>query len=175
MDLSDQVRQRRALRLQINLADRLADQIVARLVENERSLPPPSRSRLQRLDGRLLTIGRDQAIERRSTDSEIQRDLFDVAHLEPLALGSTEELADCLFPPAGLEPARTAGVRRVIAANGHILIFDVHYSPASVTNVRESNSQIKCTSLGGFLNLNVSSQICSGGNPLNRLEMTSQI
>jgi len=74
MDLSDQVRHGRALRLQINLADRLADQIVARLVENERSLPPPSLSRLQRLDGWRLTIGRDEAIERRPTDSELQCD-----------------------------------------------------------------------------------------------------
>jgi len=48
-------------------------------------------------------------IERRPTDSELQCDLFDVAHLEPLALGSTEELADRLFPAVGLGPARTTG------------------------------------------------------------------
>jgi hypothetical protein len=69
MNLFDQVRQGRALRLQIDLADRLADQVVARLAENERSLLPPSLSGLQRLDGRCLTIGRDQAVERRPADS----------------------------------------------------------------------------------------------------------
>jgi hypothetical protein len=56
IDLPDQIGQRRALRLQINLADRLADQIVARLVENVRSLPPPSLSRLQRLDAWRTTV-----------------------------------------------------------------------------------------------------------------------
>lgn len=91
MDLLDPVGQRRALRLQINLADRLPDQVVARLVENGRSLPPPSPSRFERLDGRRLTIDRDQSTERRPANSEPQCDLLDLARLEPLAAGSTEE------------------------------------------------------------------------------------
>src|SRR5271165_2786468 len=151
MDLSDQVGQRGALRLQINLADRLTDQIVARLVQNKRALPPPSLSRLQRLDGRRLTIGRDEAIERRSTDSEIQCDVFDVAHLEPSAFSSTKKLANLFFAAAGLEPAgRARSAIAVIAADRHILNFDAHFPAESVANVCDPISQIKCTSGGRF-------------------------
>ena len=141
MNLFDQVGQRRALGLQINLTDRLPDQIVARLDEDERSLPPPPLSWFERLDSRPLTIDRDEPIERRPTDSELQCDLLDIAHLEPLTVGSTEELPDSLLSAAGLAPPRAIGA----TAGARILTIDAHFSAAPMANVRESNSQIKCT------------------------------
>ncbi len=55
-NLLDEVGHRRACRLQINLADRLVDQLVARLVEREDAFPSALALRFERFDRRRPTI-----------------------------------------------------------------------------------------------------------------------
>ncbi len=78
VDLFDEVSQRWALRFQIDLPYRPADQLVTRLVESEGALRSPPLFRLERIDGRRLAIDRDESIKRRATDSELQGEVFDI-------------------------------------------------------------------------------------------------
>jgi hypothetical protein len=126
------------------------------------SLPPSSLSGFERLDCRRLTIDRNEPVKGRPADPELRCDLLDIAHLESFAIGPTKELADRFLSSARLKPHRAIGPRRVVAVIAdvrHILIFDVHFSAAAVANVGESNSQIKRTRFGDFLNLDVYYQI----------------
>lgn len=94
MNLLDEMGHRRSCRLQINLADRLVDQLVARPVEREDALLPPRMLRFEGFHRRRLAINSDEAIECGAADSEAQGDRFGIAQTEPLAIRSIQEAAD---------------------------------------------------------------------------------